>query len=72
MATERLFGNKIKPACAYCAEGALQAEGGGVLCSRSGIVPPEHSCKKFKYDPLKRIPPRPLPLGSYDESDFAL
>lgn len=72
MATESLFGNKIKPACHYCIQ-AYQAMGEEqILCLKRGVVPREYSCKKFRYDPLKRVPQRPLPLIKYTEEDFAL
>lgn len=50
------FGNDIKPACAYCQFGDLSKEGDQVVCEKSGLVKPESSCKKWVYDPIKRIP----------------
>jgi hypothetical protein len=44
-----------------------------VACRRKGPVPAEGSCRRFKYDPLKRIPERPhagLPVD--DEADYSL
>ena len=41
---------------------------------KRGIVPVEHDCRAFKYDPLKRVPPRPASLDTHqlNESDFSL
>ena len=72
MATERLFGNEISPACQYCANGFARSEGEQVLCMKRGVVPPDYSCRKFRYDPLLRVPPRPLPLEKYETADFEL
>lgn len=71
MATLKLFGNNIAPACKYCAE-AMQQVGDNVLCMKRGIVPPEHFCRKFIYDPIKRIPAKPMPLETYTEEDFSI
>ena len=72
-AQKKLFGNNIEPACIYCQFG----RGGGpdnvmILCRKFGPVAPYYKCKKFIYDPLKRVPrPRPgMPL--YTEDDFKL
>lgn len=72
MATERLFGNRISPACKYCSEAMQQINEKQVLCLRHGVVPPDYSCRKFVYDPTKRVPPRPMPLLQYTEEEFQL
>jgi hypothetical protein len=44
-----------------------------VACLKRGISEPYGRCNKFKYDPLKRIPPRPAKLGrNYTEEDLSL
>lgn len=72
MTAERLFGNDIKPACKYCAEALKQTEDGQVLCLKKGIVAADYACKKFTYDPIKRVPPRPKPLEVFSDEDFSL
>lgn len=67
----KLFGNNISPACAYCAE-AMQQVGESILCAKHGIVPPDYACRQFLYDPIKRIPAKPLPLDDYDADDFSI
>ena len=44
------------------------------LCAKKGIVPSCHRCRKFKYDPLKRVPARrdTRALEKLDEKDFSL
>ena len=41
---------------------------------KRGIVPMEDHCRAFKYDPLKRVPPRPAALdtGKLKDEDFSL
>lgn len=67
-----LFRKKIPPACSYCAHGTL-LEDGRVLCIKRGVVA-GGSCRKFRYDPCKRIPSRPkaLDFQKYDEEDYTL
>lgn len=45
--------------CAFCdkAQGLTDTE--HMLCSKKGIVACGYSCRKFRYDPLKRIPRAP-------------
>lgn len=68
-----LFQKKIDPRCAYCTHGhPLDEE--QVVCPKKGVMAAGSHCRSFKYDPLKRIPPRPAPLagaGLKDE-DFQL
>ena len=67
-----LFRRKIERACAYCAR-AARIDDDTVACRRKGPVPAEGSCRRFKYDPLKRSPERPhagLPVD--DEADYSL
>ena len=45
-----------------------------VACVKRGVVAPEDHCGAFKYDPLKRVPPRPMKLDTdkLREEDFQL
>ena len=53
-----LFRKDIEPRCAYCAQGVRINET-QVACMKKGIVAAEPHCFRFRYDPLKRVPPRP-------------
>lgn len=70
---KKLFESNIEPRCAYCAKGA-PLDGEAILCSKRGIVSPGSSCGSFRYDPLKRVPPRPaaLDLSKLSDEDFRL
>ena len=74
MPKNELFGKHIDPACCYC-EHSLPVEGQIHLnCRFKGRVDPAASCRRFSYDPLKRIPPRPQMLSSegFEKKDFEL
>ena len=68
-----LFQKKIEPRCFYCARGGALDET-QVVCPKKGVMAAGSHCRSFKYDPLKRVPPRPAKLagvGLKDE-DFQL
>jgi hypothetical protein len=68
-----LFRKKIPCSCTYCCNGTA-LEDGQCLCMHRGLVSNVEKCRKFKYDPCKRIPPKPkaLDFSQYDETDFSL
>ncbi len=53
---KNLFNKKISPLCEYCHTGEKSLDNETILCINSGVVDPSYHCKKFKYDPLKRVP----------------
>lgn len=68
-----LFQKEIEPRCAYCAKGA-PLDGGRILCAKKGVVEPGSSCGRFRYDPLKRVPPKPAvpDFSKLSDDDFRL
>ncbi len=68
-----LFRKNIEPRCAYCARGS-QINDEEVACVKRGVVAAEHHCGAFRYDPLKRVPPRPVALETKElkQEDFSL
>jgi len=69
-----LFNKNISPACAYCVHGHISEYTNEVFCLKRGVTEPTDSCRKFKYDPCKRIPAkaRALDFSRYNEEDFSL
>jgi len=68
-----LFRKNIEPRCAYCAKGNVISDR-EVACPRKGIVDVSYHCMAFKYDPFKRVPPRPIKLetSKLKEEDFQI
>lgn len=68
-----LFRKKLPRSCSYC-EFATKLDEDQVLCSKRGIMGVYNACRKFKYDPCKRIPPRAKApdFSKYTEDDFKL
>ena len=69
---KRIFRRDIAPACAYCTR-ANPLDDTRMTCRKRGIVPQTGSCRAFRYDPLRRIPPKPAILrGTFSPADFNL
>ena len=68
-----LFEKDIEPRCAYCKRSVALDED-QVMCIKKGIVSPAGACRRFQYDPLKRVPPKPLSVdfSHLKEEDFVL
>lgn len=68
-----LFRKKIEKNCSYCVHSA-KVDDCTCLCAKKGLVQSSGHCRKFKYDPLKRVPSRmkPKDFDSYDVIDFSL
>lgn len=68
-----LFRKKINRACTYCLHGT-QIDDEQVLCMKKGVVPVDGKCRKFCYDPCKRIPlkTKALDFKKYNEEDYSL
>ena len=59
--------NEIEKVCAYCEHAASLKDKNFMLCKTRGVVASSFSCRKFLYDPLKRIPARPTLITDTEE-----
>lgn len=68
-----LFRKKIERSCSYCAFGA-RLEDGAIICSKKGLMAEESSCRRFRYDPCKRMPfkAKAMDFSKFKDSDFSL
>ena len=53
-----LFRKKIDKCCSYC-QFSTKLDEDHALCIKKGVVDLYGKCRKFRYDPTKRIPPKP-------------
>ena len=69
----RLFRKDIEPDCSYCSRSTTLNEE-ELVCLKRGIVSPGNHCSAFRYDPLRRVPPRPVMLNTkaHNPKDFEL
>lgn len=68
-----VFRKDIEPRCGYCRHASPAGEG-LVICRKKGIRPEAEHCRKFRYDPLRRMPPKPWnpDFTKYDDRDYSL
>lgn len=70
---QKLFSEKNYPKkCANCAYGTLTSDKENILCLKEGVKEPDDFCKKYKYDPLKRIPQKITFQSDFTPEDFML
>lgn len=67
-----LSGKNVSPKCIYCETGIVTDDGKTILCKRKGVMQPDSFCRKFRYDPLKRVPDTVKMQTGFSEEDFAL
>ena len=68
-----LFRKKMPRYCNTCQYSANFTDH-QLLCSKHGVVADSYSCRKYKYDPCKRIPPqvKAPDFEKYNKEDFSL
>ena len=68
-----LFRKRIEKSCSYC-QFSTKLGDEEVLCIKKGIVSCDGKCRKFTYDPCKRIPAKAkaLDFEKYNEEDYSL
>ena len=68
-----IFRKRIEKSCSYCSYGTVLNDE-QVLCIKKGVVPLEGKCRKFTYDPCKRVPSKPkaLDFEKYNDEDYSL
>lgn len=67
---KKLFGENIDCNCEYCSNWNLEGE--GYVCVVGEQISESGSCKKFSYDPLRRVPRKKPHLPKYSPEDFTL
>lgn len=66
------YAPEIPHACRFCEKATLLTGGQTALCTQKGVVSCDFSCKRFAYDPLKRIPKNPPVLPHLSKDDLVL
>lgn len=68
-----LFKRDIDPMCIYCAL-SHQLSAMEIVCVKKGVRKATDHCRHFRYDPMRRIPPRPkkADFSGHSPEDFTL
>lgn len=69
---KKLYGNAVTPTCSVCKNGRPSTDGQVILCLCRGVVEPAARCRKFEYDPLRRVPYVQPPLATHSQEEFTL
>ncbi len=72
MKSKLLNKNAYEAVCRNCKHGRLSPDGETVLCVKKGVVEPDGKCRRYSYDPLKRVPRKAPVLMTADPDDFDL
>ena len=67
---KRLFGDSVDPACVHCEYARPAPDNIMLFCRKYGPVSPYYKCKKFIYDPLKRVPKKLPKMPAFTADDF--
>ena len=70
--SKALFPQKAYGACKNCLHGRFSFDGMRILCIQNGVVDFEFSCRKYRYNPLKRVPRRAPLLPTFNSEEFEL
>lgn len=63
---------KHDPRCEYCIYAKIPNDRSVALCKFNGVMPLESHCRRYDYDPLKRIPKKLRIDTDYTADDFKL
>lgn len=63
---------KYPKKCSSCIFARVPDDKSVVLCEKKGIVEPDGHCRKYEYDPLKRVPLKSIIDTDYSAEDFSL
>lgn len=67
-----VYNKDLPRSCQYCVNGNVSDFSNEVLCKKRGVTNAFDSCRKYKYDPLKRMPKKTLISDNYKPEDFSL
>ena len=70
--SKSVYNKNIEPKCELCVHAVTAADGSAILCPKKGIREFNDVCRRFRYDPLKRIPARPAERVTFSDLDFKL
>ena len=60
----------VERSCRCCEHAQILTNDEVVLCSVHGVVSCTGECRKFVYDPLKRVPPARISVGKTEFVDI--
>ena len=68
----KLFNKDIKKSCLWCEHGRKSEYTDEIFCRKRGVTTAGDYCRKYKYDPLKRVPEKQNLFTDYKDDDFKI
>lgn len=65
----KIFEDYVPAMCKYCAKSSRSGE--KLMCGKKEVSP-DGSCRRYSYDPLRRVPRQQPRLKEYSQSDFKI
>lgn len=69
---DKAFNKKLSHRCEYCVYGKPLGDGREIVCRKRGVTLIDDTCRKYKYDPLKRNPDSVKIKGDFTAEDFSI
>lgn len=66
------FNKTIPHYCMYCQHGTTLGFTDEIICNKHGVMNKFDTCRKYTYDPIKRIPSKDSRETSFSEKDFSI
>ncbi len=70
--SKQIFNKKLSPACKYCEYAKISTFDDEIICKHKGITRLDDRCRKYRYDPFKRVPKKIIIEKNYSDKDFKL
>ncbi len=67
-----LDSKKYPKKCETCLYARIPEDKSLILCEKKGIVEPGGKCRKYEYDPIKRVPLKSVIDSDYTAEDFLI
>ncbi len=61
-----------EPCCAQCRNGIPSVDKKTVFCKKRGVMEADDCCRKYDYDPLRRVPKGRVTIPVPEEEEFRL
>lgn len=66
------FDKKLQKSCMWCVYGTKSDYSDEIFCKKHGVTTRADACRRYKYDPLKRVPKSVKPSENYTAEDFSI
>ena len=66
------FDKNVRKSCMWCEHGVKSEYSNEIFCKKRGVVGLDNVCRKYRYDPLKRVPQNQEISKEFKSDDFII